>query len=481
MIKVIIFMLGIIISFIPKVNALENDSYIDWNLDRSVFVHQYKNGVEKLENLAFITANGKIAYCIEPGVMADKASYYNSTFDISNTPVSNTNLKKLSLIGYYGYGYNNHNIKEYYMASQELIWELMGVDDVWFTDSKYGGNIINVESYKNERLGLVNSYEITPKFDFKQKYIIGEQITLNDNNNVLNSYVVKDNNNVKIENNSIKIKVEENTNFKLCRNSNGLKPVFYYKSGYQTIGSFEYAYDFCNDYTIISEYGSIKVEKYDYDNKSKTPSSSYSTLKGATYALYDSNNNLIKEKTTDENGSIIFDNISFGKYFIKEIRPSIGYVLDNNIYEINLDSTNINQDIKSYEKVITNKIIINKVLDDKENGLMVPEENIEFGIYDMDNNLYNTYKTNKEGIISFNLPYGNYILKQLSSPDNVKKIDDVLIKVEEDNKINNMTLVNKKIEEEKVLPKTGKSINYIPFILPYIFFIITYIYEKKYI
>ena len=190
--KRVLFVFLTMIMLLPfiKVNAGNMDSYIDWNLDRSVVAHQIRDGLDHMTNLAMITANGVTAYCIEPGVTADKASYYNSTYNINDTNLSGVDVKRLSLIGYYGYGYEGHSDKRYYMATQELIWRLMGVDDVWWTDQKEGGNIINVDSYKNEILRLVNAYETAPKFEFKDAYIVGDEVVLEDMNNVLSGYEV---------------------------------------------------------------------------------------------------------------------------------------------------------------------------------------------------------------------------------------------------------------------------------------------------
>ena len=190
-----------------KVKALSNDSYVDWNLDRSIFAHQYRNGSDHITNLAMITVNGVYGYCIEPGILADKASYYSSTTSINDTPLSGIDTRRLSLIGYYGYGYEGHNTKEYYMATQELIWRHMGVENVWWTDKKVGGNIINIDSYKNEILRLVNLYDVTPSFNFKEEYMVGDEIILPDNNKVLNGYDVFQNQNVTKDGNNIKIKV----------------------------------------------------------------------------------------------------------------------------------------------------------------------------------------------------------------------------------------------------------------------------------
>ena len=92
--RVLVVLLSIIL-FLPfmSVKAGNLDSYVDWNLDRSIFAHQYRNGSDHVTNLAMITVNGKVAYCIEPGVTADKASYYSSTTNIYDTNLGYANTK----------------------------------------------------------------------------------------------------------------------------------------------------------------------------------------------------------------------------------------------------------------------------------------------------------------------------------------------------------------------------------------------------
>ena len=99
--KRVLFVLLTIVLILPfiKVKAGSMDSYVDWTLDRSVFAHQYRNGSDHITNLAMMTTNGVTAYCIEPGITADKASYYSSTTNIYDTKLVNVNTKKLSLIG----------------------------------------------------------------------------------------------------------------------------------------------------------------------------------------------------------------------------------------------------------------------------------------------------------------------------------------------------------------------------------------------
>ena len=477
--KLLIFTLLFLLSPFLKVHSASMDSYIDWNLDRGVFAHQLRDGKDHVTNLAMITANGKIAYCIEPGVTADKASYYNSTYNINDTNLSGVDVKRLSLIGYYGYGYEGHGDKRYYMATQELIWRLMGVDDVWWTDQKEGGNIINVDSYKNEILRLVNAYETAPKFEFKDAYIVGDEVVLEDMNNVLSGYEVTSGS-ASIDGNKINVSVDNKVNnFTLKRKSNGKYPIFYYKNGYQTIGSFESAYEYSKDYVINGKYAKIIVNKKDYDNKSNTSLSQYASLKGASYTLYDKEGNVLSVKETDERGIAIFDNLKKGTYVIKETNSSSGYNIDITRYETYVATSRMEAVINSYEKIIKNKIIVTKVLND--NGVITPEEGIEFGLYYENGTFIDTYVTNKDGVIELNLPYGKYVLKQITKKDGITVASDKFIEVVKEGENQSITITNYVIEKPPIeeLPNTGKHFNPSLLIIIISLALISYIYEKK--
>lgn len=481
--KLVVFVVMCLVVLPLKVFAGESDSYVTWELDMGVVAHQIRNDTEHMTNLALMKVNDKIAYCIEPGVVGGKDSWYSSSDNINDTILKNVDVKKLSLIGYYGYGYNNHNTKEYYMATQELIWRLMGVEDVWWTDKKYDGNVINIDTYKNEILSLVNSYEITPNFNFMDKYIVGDEIILNDTNNVLEGYEVMSGDAL-IDGNNITIKVSENTNFTLKRKVNGLKPIYYYKDGFQTIGTFEYAYDFEKEYTVKSEYGKMIVDKYDNDTKSKTPLSKYASLEGATYAIYKKDGTFIKEDQTDQNGMIIFDKLPKGTYIIKEVSPSLGYQKEVARYETYLSTKRMEAVYKAYEKIVKEDFVISKVYED--GNLLLPEEGTIFGIYDDENNLISENTTDKDGKIYITLPYGKYILKQITTKEGYNKVEDTLLNVKENKKVNEINLVNKKVKVDipvesdiKELPNTYKNISFIPFVLVQFLLLIVYKNEKE--
>ena len=465
---VLIIVIALYLILPIKIYAGEMDTIISWTLEDNVFVHRVKDGNETIEHLAYLRANDELVYCLEPGIKLEKNGVYNSTNDISIVNMDDETLKYITLVGYYGY--QDHNVKEYRMAAQELIWEKLGTD-VWWTTSNYS-NVLDIEYYKNRILDLVNSYEIKPSFNFKKNYIIGSEITLNDDNNVLSNYY-SDSENVKIYGNEITIKITKKENkFILKRKTSDNMITFYYKDKNQTTALFKSGYPLYNSYTVNGIYKDINLQKKDKDTMDNYSISSDATLEDAIYGLYDSNDNLIMEEKTNEKGILTFNNVSYGNYYIKEIKPSIGYTLDNKKYDLSVNEESLDI-IVSYEKIIENKINIIKFLKDNDNFKLEP--NIEFEIYDSNNNLYNTYKTDENGVVNMVLPYGKYILKQKTILDGITVAEDTSIDVKDDGKTNNIVLINEKIK----LPQTGINKNYsFLFIIEFIMLII-YRYEKK--
>ena len=102
--------------------------------------------------------------------------------------------------------------------------------------------------------------------------------------------------------------------------------------------------------------------------------------------------------------------------------------------------------------------------------------------------------TDKDGNVSFELPYGKYILKQISTNPGIDKVKDRIIEVKEDCSTQNISLVNHRLPEEQlvtheeeippvfptILPNTGKK-DIIIITLLLSLSIIGYLYEKKHI
>ncbi|MDT2829303.1 SpaA isopeptide-forming pilin-related protein [Vagococcus carniphilus] len=74
--------------------------------------------------------------------------------------------------------------------------------------------------------------------------------------------------------------------------------------------------------------GSIEIIKRDKDTGK--------VLQGAEFALLNEKKEVLMTKVTDKNGKIIFSDLAFGKYFVKETKAPSGYELDGKLYEVDL-------------------------------------------------------------------------------------------------------------------------------------------------
>ena len=94
--------------------------------------------------------------------------------------------------------------------------------------------------------------------------------------------------------------------------------------------------------------------------------------------------------------------------------------------------------------------------------------------------------TDKDGKIYVTLPYGKYVLKQITTKEGYAKVADTSLNVEKNKKVNEINLVNKKVKVDipvesdiKELPNTYKNISYIPFVLVQFLLLIIYKNEKE--
>ena len=87
--------------------------------------------------------------------------------------------------------------------------------------------------------------------------------------------------------------------------------------------------DTTNNIIINEKLGknSIKVNKKNNDGQ---------PLEGVRFGLYNKNLVYLEEGTTDSYGKLEFDNLSFGQYWIKELSPKAGYILDSNYRLVNI-------------------------------------------------------------------------------------------------------------------------------------------------
>ncbi|MGF2715662.1 isopeptide-forming domain-containing fimbrial protein, partial [Bacillus cereus] len=62
-------------------------------------------------------------------------------------------------------------------------------------------------------------------------------------------------------------------------------------------------------------------------------------LGGAKFQLLDSNKNLVKEVTTDENGVVEIEELPLGNYYLQEVEAPKGHIIDSTLYPLTLTET----------------------------------------------------------------------------------------------------------------------------------------------
>ena len=375
------------------------------------------------------TNTNEFAYCIEPFSFFNETSHYESTISPNN--LSQSQIDRISKIAHFGYGYKSHSDPKWYAITQFMIWKESDPNggDYYFTNGLNGPRIDIFQNEMNEINNLVNNYSITPSFTNQTFNIVEDhQLTITDNNNILNQYNTNDN--LTIENNTIKINnlKEGNYTYKLIKNDNYYnKPIIFYQSSTsQNLVNTGDINPIEIEFKVNIVKTNIRITKIDEYTLSIIPSGEAS-LDGAIYNLYDENNNLIQELTINNNEAIV-NNIDFGKYYIKEVKPGVGYTLDNNTYEVNITNIDNIHDLILKNKVIEKKIIIEKKYGD--NYLLKGEKNISFNIYNNKKELINTITTDSRGLVEITLPFGSYEFSQINSTEGYHKVDNFQVVVD---------------------------------------------------
>lgn len=451
-------------SKIDYVDAGENDSTLVKNRVDDIFASVILNGQSRLFYLNMYEMNGRVAYCIELGVDIT-TNIYNSTNDFYRTALTNGQNNYIRTVSYYGYGYSGHSDYRYYMAAQELIWEyLSGVEVEWVQGTVNSNTKINIDSYKNKIRSLFSDYNKTPAIYWNNggEVRLGQELVLKDYASVLGDFEVvsSGHSNVSINGNDLIIKFSDNylgkeeitLRKKLFYNYKG---TYYYYGNSQKLISSGNIGDVLAKYTFNIKGNSFNGLVVDKDTLKNEPLGE-ATLEGAVYEVTNENGNLVGTYETDSKGGFVVDDLLYGKYYIKQIEASKGYVKNPEIIEVILNEDG--KEVILEQKVISNDIEILKVYND-ENGKCFPEIGISFLIYDSSGNVYDEVNTDKEGKIKLWLPYGKYIVHQNTSNYGYDRVDDfeIIVSLEKED-IVRYDLVNNLIKTKlNVVTKNNKN------------------------
>lgn len=173
---------------------------------------------------------------------------------------------------------------------------------------------------------------------------------------------------------------------------------------------------------------------------------------------------LITFANCDKNGSIVFDcDLPVGfKWYAKEIATDEHYILSDTKYEF--DTEYQGQDVKVIDiKVNNDKAIENNLIYGSVKGLKVDRETQEvikgatFGLFKSDTTEFTEDKailtavTDENGVFVFNnIPYGEYLIKELKPADGYLDNEDVFtVTIKDNEQVVELNAINDKVPELK--------------------------------
>lgn len=173
---------------------------------------------------------------------------------------------------------------------------------------------------------------------------------------------------------------------------------------------------------------------------------------------------LITFANCDKNGSIVFDcDLPVGfKWYVKEIATDKHYILSDTKYEF--DTEYQGQDVKVIDiKVNNGEVIKNNLIYGSVKGLKIDRETQKvikgatFGLFKSDITEFSEDKailtavTDENGIFTFsNIPYGEYLIKELKPADGYLDNEDVFtVTIKDNEQVVELTAINDKVPELK--------------------------------
>lgn len=435
------------LALFPTMNV-KAANYNDMIIERSQWTNDYitkqKGSTHKYQRISVMTrkSDGQFVYCIEPGVSVDPNAVYTGQ-DYNQSVAAKMTMEqweRVELLAYFGYGYDNHTDLKWYTVTQYLIWQTAPNGyDIYFTDKLNGNKITKYTNEINELNKLVNEHYKVPSFvtsDYEMN--IGDTLSLTDTNNVLNQFEVSSTGkvNASISGNTLNINATEvgNTTITLTKSDkNYSHPSIVYTHPNSQRVMMRGAYDpvrISIDLEITG--GKVSVKKVDADTGLGVGQGD-ATLDGAVYGIYTMTGERVGEVKSIGGKYVTSDYLpSLGTFYLKEEVPSVGYELNETKYFFEITKEDLYPEIDVTEKVIERDLKIFKVFASDETGFLTGEPNVTFDIYlKSSGEKVTSITTDERGFATATLPFGSYIVKQVTTTEDHEMVEDFEINVNE--------------------------------------------------
>ncbi len=404
------------------VSGRMGDPYsVYWNQNRSWW---FKNH----QGLPKITANGEVAYCIEPMVAPIEAGNadevplpsFNSIRVFLMPEVSSSigprvtlsqNIKnKINLIANYGYDYPGHKTDKYRAAAQIMIWEELG-----FSVDRG----INVTTEYNTIKKLVDTHYDRPSWNStKQKVKKGQVVTLSGANTFSYDSSNSKGVSVKVEGNSFKVTVNNPNDAKFSvlkkvGKANGV-PIVYGSGSSQMVLVGRSTDPVRAAMTFEPSNGWIELGKKDDGGK---------WISNTEFEVSSNKSNILGTFKTGSNGKVKTSALEPGTYYVREKFVPAPLIIDTTWKQVSVKAD------ETTTFTATNKSAVGKIQITKfgYNELTLPEpksasyeyivEGAKFDVKDSSGKVVEKLTTNSKGIAtSKELPLGTYTLHETFVP-----------------------------------------------------------------
>jgi uncharacterized repeat protein (TIGR01451 family) len=153
-------------------------------------------------------------------------------------------------------------------------------------------------------------------------------------------------------------------------------------------------------------------------------------IEGAEFGLYDESNTQIATASSTENGNVLFEDIPYGDYTIKEITPAVGYLTNVEVLEASIGDDDDGSTIYAKPEGVTAEGIYSMENIVKKGSLIITKvdqsdadrklRGAEYSIFKLkgETEVYvDTITTDENGTAELtDIPYGNYIAKESKAP-----------------------------------------------------------------